>query len=36
MKTAYYLVHPNPIELKPGAQTLKAWLVESAEGKTPA
>jgi hypothetical protein len=27
---------PKLIELKPGAQTLKTWLVASAQGKTPA
>jgi len=27
LKTAYYLVHPKSIELKPGAATLKAWFI---------
>lgn len=27
LKTAYYLVHPQSIDLKPGAATLKAWFL---------
>jgi LysR family glycine cleavage system transcriptional activator len=27
LKTAYYLVHPQSIELKPGAATLRAWFI---------
>lgn len=32
LTSAYYLVHPRTADLHAGARTLKAWLIETAEG----